>query len=526
MTQTSSLRALLFAAVAGLALPLQSASAQTVLSDYESTEQAQRLRDNALWRLAFRPSVQVLDQTVTVLASGARLRDSDASEVAALTTKARALPESEARQLYWQAVSRILGKSWGPGQQLVGAIDARVAQPVVLSDNVRLGFSAAYPVPSGVQAGYKVTLLKGAMSSSATPQRGEVVANVAQGMFGKAFPQAATISFKGAPDGFYILLTQVSASDGATTDIASPFYLQHGLEKRRKALEGMLAKVTGHDVAKETARYPFELIAALNAGKREVISYDFNAALARSNVISSELAKGNDLVERAKGLQNRAYRFAETGELVPYQVFVPSTWSPDRKWPMVVALHGANLDETNMLGRADGQMQKLAEQHGFVVVAPLGYRINSAYGGALGKMLGSDDARVRRSEADVLALTDMIAAEYNADSARIYLTGNSMGGGGTWHIGGKYPDRWAAIAPAAFGGVTPEDALSLSRLPILAVVGDKDELGMLDRVNDAVAVLRKVGARPGYIIVPDGNHANAFDRALPRIFDFFENYSK
>lgn len=169
MTQTSSLRALLFAAVAGLALPLQSASAQTVLSDYESTEQAQRLRDNALWRLAFRPSVQVLDQTVTVLASGARLRDSDASEVAALTTKARALPESEARQLYWQAVSRILGKSWGPGQQLVGAIDARVAQPVVLSDNVRLGFSAAYPVPSGVQAGYKVTLLKGAMSSSATP---------------------------------------------------------------------------------------------------------------------------------------------------------------------------------------------------------------------------------------------------------------------------------------------------------------------------------------------------------------------
>ena len=115
-----------------------------------------------------------------------------------------------------------------------------------------------------------------------------------------------------------------------------------------------------------------------------MISYNFAAEIQRSFTNLVELKSGNDPVYRATGLQNRAYRFPETGELVPYQLYVPKAWTPSVKWPIVIALHGANLDETNMLGRAKGRMQELAEKYGFIVAAPLGYRLNSGYGSERG----------------------------------------------------------------------------------------------------------------------------------------------
>jgi pimeloyl-ACP methyl ester carboxylesterase len=101
-----------------------------------------------------------------------------------------------------------------------------------------------------------------------------------------------------------------------------------------------------------------------------------------------------------------------------------------------------------------------------------------------------------------------------------------MGGGGTWWIGGRHPELWAAIAPAAFGWVQPEDVPALSKLPIMAVVGDHDELGMLPRVQQSVAVLEAGGAHPQLVVVPGGTHASAYETAAPRIFDFFSQHAK
>jgi predicted esterase len=100
-----------------------------------------------------------------------------------------------------------------------------------------------------------------------------------------------------------------------------------------------------------------------------------------------------------------------------------------------------------------------------------------------------------------------------------------MGGGGSWWIGGRHPELWAAIAPAAYGGVLPEDAPGLSHTPIMAVVGDHDELGMLARVKESVATLEKAGVRVDYVEVPGGTHASAYEIALPRVFDFFSQHA-
>lgn len=80
------------------------------------------------------------------------------------------------------------------------------------------------------------------------------------------------------------------------------------------------------------------------------------------------------------------------------------------------------------------------------------------------------------NEADALnALLDEVSATYAVDTDRIYLTGLSMGGYGTWYLATKYPERFAAIVPIASGG-DPEKACALKDVPVWAFHGAKDDV--------------------------------------------------
>jgi len=512
--------------VAALAAP---AASQAPLVDYETSAKAAEVRAGAAWRLAFRPALGVLQQTVAQLRNAPGVPAATQAQVDTLVQQAGGQPEPEARRTLWRAVVLLNGQAWGPEQDLLGALALRTPTPIWTGAADKLSLDALYPPAKAAGATYSVDLYATEPTTSATPKKGALIRRVAAGRLTDRFPQPVAANLKGVADGAYLLIASVGTGAAAKAEIVQPVYLVHDLDARHAALKARLAHIAGHEEAKALAEYPFALAEAVRAGKREIISYDFPTAIARSDRIVAALKAGHDEVRQARGLQNRAYRFAPTGELVPFQVYVPSNWTPDRKWPLVVALHGANLDETNMLGRDGGRMQKVAEQHGFVVVAPLGYRLNSAYGSERGMsraIVGDQVERRQRSEQDVLQVIRIIQGEYNIDPRRQYLTGNSMGGGGTWWIGGRYPDMWAAIAPGAYGGVLPEDAPNLGRMPILAVVGDKDELGMLDRVKASVATLRAAGVNPEYLEVPGGTHSSAYERSVPAIFDFFEKHAK
>ena len=500
------------------------AEAKAQLVDYEPAAKASPIQQDAAWRLAFRPGMQVLTQTVGQLRSAAA--PAVRQQVDALVAEATKQPEPEARRTLWRAVSLMSGQAWTPGQELVGALALRPPSQIWTGADDRLTVETVYPAATGGRATYAVDLFASQPTTSATPKKGALVRPVAQGALDGRYPAQVKASLSGLPDGAYLLLARVTAG-AATTEIVQQVYLVRDLDARYAALQRELASVQGHDEAKALAEYPYALAQAMKAGRREIVSYDFPAAMKRSADIVAALKAGHDPVRQAKGLQNRAYRLAETGELIPYQVYIPSNWSPEKQWPLVVALHGANLDETNMLGRDGGRMQKLAEQHGFVVVTPLGYRLNSAYGSQRGfsRALASDPERVKRSEQDVLQVADLVEKEFNVDPRRRYLTGNSMGGGGTWWIGGRYPERWAAIAPGAYGGVLPEDAPALAKLPIRLIVGERDDL-MLESVRKTLATLKSGGVNPEYVEVPGGTHASAFEIELPAIFDFFEKHAK
>jgi predicted peptidase len=82
-----------------------------------------------------------------------------------------------------------------------------------------------------------------------------------------------------------------------------------------------------------------------------------------------------------------------------------------------------------------------------------------------------------RIEADLLAILDQAQATYRTDPARVYLTGLSYGGFGTWYLAAKHPERFAAIAPVAgWGHPDHVPALAEHTVPVWAFAGGRDEL--------------------------------------------------
>jgi predicted peptidase len=239
----------------------------------------------------------------------------------------------------------------------------------------------------------------------------------------------------------------------------------------------------------------------------------------------AQLEAGTDPIFRATGDTARAHEFA--GEIVPFRLFVPKNWNGRTRLPMVVFLHGAGGDENNGIERGNGILPRLAEQHGFIVLSPLGYRMESSYGAVLpreggdfGRIADNNSARSTNSEREVIALTQEIAREYGVDPKRIYLMGNSMGGMGTWHLTAKYPELWAAASPAA-GGVNGQNFpyANLKGMPLRAVTGTLD--GARPSVEETIAAARAAGLKPEFVLIPGGTHGGSVEIALPDTIAFF-----
>ncbi len=242
----------------------------------------------------------------------------------------------------------------------------------------------------------------------------------------------------------------------------------------------------------------------------------------------------------------RAYVMPETGDTLPYGVYLPSGYDPAHQYPLIVGLHGAGGDHLSVLRYAG--ILDAADKHGAILVTPLGYDRAGGYGAfsALnvcerpaeapafceGRIIAGMVARRRTlpanrdalSEQDVLHVVDRALADLAVDSSRVVLWGHSMGGGGTYHIASRHPGRFRALAVVAPAPPPSREALqAIGDIPILVIHGDADDTVPVAGSRLTVAMMRQLGMRHEYVEVSDGDHGRIIARdpaMVERLFAF------
>jgi poly(3-hydroxybutyrate) depolymerase len=357
-------------------------------------------------------------------------------------------------------------------------------------------------------------------------------------------PLTYEVDVSDVPEGRYVVQAEILDGTQSLDIISTPVTIVRDLTGRAVKVEQKLARVQGHESAKASARFPFNLARAINGWRRQTVdNIDLVVTLKEAETLADQLASGNDPLYQSKGDHKRHYWLAEAGEILPYRIYVPAAWDGKKKLPMVVNLHGGGDNEDSDFDDArpgiTAKFSDLAEQYGMIVVVPSAYRPSGGYGASYGLTpagrptvwpLSPAKSVTELSELDIIKVMDLVSKEYNVDASRTYLVGNSMGGGGVWHIGTKYAERFAAIAPCASSmDLRKMPTFPFERLknvPTIAVVGEFDADLRKAVARYGVAELNKRGYTAQLIEVKGGNHGNAWRMELPAIFKFFAQYQR
>jgi poly(3-hydroxybutyrate) depolymerase len=274
--------------------------------------------------------------------------------------------------------------------------------------------------------------------------------------------------------------------------------------------------------------------------------------------------------------ESRTYRLEGPDIDVPYCLYKSSKVSASKPAPLIVALHGMGAPPAIMCNKTTID---LAEEGGYIVVAPMGYSTMGWYGspvinmggpraggggrgpgagappgarppgpgpgappgggpgaGAGGAAAGPSNADIEKwSEADVMNVLAMMRKEFNVDPKRIYLTGHSMGGAGTLFLAAKHADLWAAAAPVAPASfmMTNNRAdilkqIQAAGLPLMIVQGDADTVVPASNARLWVETAKEIGMGEGfkYVEQPGIDHGPVITTSQKDIFEFFARHAK
>jgi predicted peptidase len=190
------------------------------------------------------------------------------------------------------------------------------------------------------------------------------------------------------------------------------------------------------------------------------------------------------------------------GRSMPYVVYVPRSYSEAQQWPVILFLHGSGERGTDGFAqvRVGIGMQLLTRpQQRFpcLVVMPQAPP-NAFWTGVWNDM--------------ALRALGAVVEKYHGDRSRLYLTGLSMGGFGTWEIAAAHPELFAAAIPICGGGDPSTMAPKLKSLPIWVFHGGADGTVPVQFSRDMVAAIQAAG-NPNikYTEYPGVGH-NSWDR--------------
>lgn len=202
---------------------------------------------------------------------------------------------------------------------------------------------------------------------------------------------------------------------------------------------------------------------------------------------------------------------------VHFLLFLPASYGKDpaKKWPVIMYLHGSGSRGTNIALVRNYLLPKMVDNQPnfpFIVISPQ----------------CPPEASMWSSQIDALnALLDLVQARYAVDPHRLYLTGFSMGGFGTWEFSLTYPRRFAAIAPVAGGyifqsPVVPDAICDLKTLPVWVFHGGQDTTVLPDQSVNLVNALKACRGNVHFTYYADANHNTTAVRAYsdPQLYEW------
>lgn len=208
----------------------------------------------------------------------------------------------------------------------------------------------------------------------------------------------------------------------------------------------------------------------------------------------------------------RSVTVTEAGQAVEFRsrLLAPAAPVPGERYPLVLFLHGAGergRDNEKQLKYLPTWMAgpDLRRRHPCFLLAPQCRQderwVDVSWADTKSTPQGPPTTDLL---AAIAALNDVVAHE-PIDPARIYLTGLSMGGFGTWDLASRQPERFAAILPICGGG-DEATAPRLTRLPIWCFHGDADTAVPVERSRGMIAAIRAAGGSPRYTELPGVGH--------------------
>jgi predicted peptidase len=199
---------------------------------------------------------------------------------------------------------------------------------------------------------------------------------------------------------------------------------------------------------------------------------------------------------------------------IDYLLYLPQGYGrTEQKWPLILFLHGAGERGKDLNKVKEHGPPKIVDQGKalpFVIVSPQ----------CPEELWWTDEVEV------LINLLDEIESSYAIDTQRVYLTGLSMGGFGTWALASKYPERFAAIAPICGGG-EPFSTRRLKNVPVWVFHGADDPLVSLERSEEMVEMAKKMGVDIKFTVYPDIGHdswTRTYDNQ--RLYDWFLEHRK
>ena len=265
------------------------------------------------------------------------------------------------------------------------------------------------------------------------------------------------------------------------------------------------------------------------------VPYSWQGALRQARARAEQIrrSEGDAASLASDSFQERAYFARNDGSPQPYYVVLPLHYTPTKKYPLVVYLHGYSTEISKINAPTpSSEMIRLAQKHGFIVAMPYGRR-NSDF--------------VQWGQDDVLRVREECLRLFSVDQSRIFLLGISMGGYGAYAAGFHSIDKWAAIAGISgrtdfylwfdikraqlppwkrilFDADDPRTLeLNARNTPVLVQHGALDGVVPVEHSRLIAEDARKMGLPLRYIEEKYGSHFGNFQfDAIERAFDWFD----